>query len=168
MSVKRMAILAMMTALAIVFSILESFIPVFVPGVKLGLANGIILILLYEFKVREAALVDILRIVLVGLLRSTILSPTFLMSLSGGILSFIVMACFSRMKIFGVIGVSVLGSVSHCIGQILIAIVLLSTKAVVYYLPFIGILSIGTGIFCGAIVRLYLKRSITSQFIREE
>ncbi|MBE6136924.1 MAG: Gx transporter family protein [Erysipelotrichaceae bacterium] len=167
MSVKRLAIIAMLTAMAIVLSILESFIPMFIPGVKLGLANVIILIMLYEFKISEALIVDILRILVVAILRSTLLSPTFIMSLSGGVLSFVIMLIFSRIKVFSIIGVSVLGSISHCFGQIIAAMLLLSSEAVVYYLPFIAILSCATGVLCGLITKLYLKRSITSKFIEE-
>lgn len=165
MKLKRLCVIAMLTASAIVLSILESFIPVFVPGVKLGLANVIILIMLYEFKVYEALGVNLLRILLVGILRGTLLSPTFLMSLSGGMLSFLIMFLFSRIKVFSCIGVSVLGSVGHATGQILIAILMLSTSAVLYYLPFIGILSVVTGVLSGIITKLYLRRSITKRFI---
>ncbi|MDE7263639.1 MAG: Gx transporter family protein [Anaeroplasmataceae bacterium] len=162
---KRLCIIAMLLAIAIVLNILESFIPVFVPGVKLGLANIIILIMLYEFKPTEALLVNLLRIILVGLLRGNILSPTFLMSLSGGVLSFLLMYLFSRIKVFSPIGVSVIGAVSHAMGQVAIAIILLGTKAVIYYLPFIGILSIITGIFSGILTKVYLSKSITARFL---
>lgn len=164
-SVKRICIISMLIAMAIVLNILESFIPVFIPGVKLGLANIIILIMLYEFKSYEAFICDILRIVLVGLLRGSFLSPTFLMSLSGGILSFLIMFLFSRLKFFSVIGVSVLGAVFHASGQIIVAVILLGSKAVVYYLPFIAILSVFTGILSGIITKVYLKNSITKKFI---
>lgn len=163
--IKRLAIIAMLLAIAIVVNIVESFIPMFIPGVKLGLANVIILIMLYEFKAGEALLVDILRIVLVGLLRGTLLSPTFLMSLSGGMLSFVIMLLFSKIKVFSIIGVSVLGAVFHSAGQILIAIILLDSSAVVYYLPFIALLSVITGILSGILAKVYLKRSITNKFL---
>lgn len=168
MSLKRLSVLAMLLAAAIVLSIVESFIPVFVPGVKLGLANVIILIMLYEFKVSEAFCVELLRIVLTGLLRGTLLSPTFFMSLSGGVLSFFIMLIFSRVRLFSVIGVSVLGSVGHCGGQILAAIWIMSADAVVYYLPFIAVLSVMTGIISGIITRLYLRRSITKLFLKNK
>jgi heptaprenyl diphosphate synthase len=165
MSLKRYCVLAMMLSISIVLSILESFIPVFIPGVKLGLANVIILILLYEFSAKEAFLVNVLRILLVGVLRSTLLTPTFLMSLSGGILSFVVMWLFSKMKFFSIIGVSVIGAFCHSLGQIIAAIIIMSLSAVVYYLPFIGILSVATGVFTGIITKTYLSRSITKKFV---
>lgn len=162
---KRLTIIAMLLAICIVVNILESFIPIPIPGVKLGLANVIILIMLYEFKVSEAFMVNILRIILVGMMRGNIFSPTFLMSLSGGILSFVVMLIFSRISIFSIIGVSVLGSISHATGQVIMAIIILSTEAVIYYLPFIGILSIITGIFSGVLVKTYLTRSVTKNIL---
>ena len=165
MSLRRYCVLAMMLSIAIVLSILESFIPVFIPGVKLGLANVIILILLYEFSAKEAFLVNVLRIILVGVLRSTLLTPTFLMSLSGGLLSFGVMLVFSKIKFFSTIGVSVIGAFTHSLGQIIAAIFIMSLSAVIYYLPFIGILSVITGVFTGIITKIYLERSITKRFI---
>ena len=155
----------MLLAMAIVINYIESFIPVFIPGVRLGLANAIILIMLYEFKWYEALAVDLLRILLVALIRGTFLSPTFFMALSGGMISFLVMLLFSRIKVFSKIGVSVLGSLSHAAGQILIAMVLLESVDLVYYLPFIAVLSVGTGILSGMVTALYLKRSITNKFI---
>ena len=164
---KRVCIISMLLAIAIVLNILESFIPLYVPGVKLGLANIIILIMLYEFKPGEAFLVDLFRIFLVGLLRGTFLSPTFIMAFCGGMLSFIVMYLFSRLPFFSPIGVSVLGAVSHASGQVFAAMGmgLLSIQAVVYYLPLIGLLSILTGIFSGVITKVYLNKSITARFL---
>ena len=163
--IKRIAIMAMMLSLAIILSILESFIPVFVPGFKLGLANVIILIMLYEFKAYEAFTVLILRIIIQALLRGTIFEPVFFMSLCGGLISYLVMWLFSRMRLFTPIGVSVMGAVFHSTGQILVAMVIMSTAAILYYLPFIALLSLGTGILSGLIAYTYLKISITSKFI---
>ena len=68
-------------------------------------------------------------------------------------------------KIFSKIGVSILGSLAHATGQILIAMVMLESVDLVYYLPFIAVLSLGTGILSGVIATLYLKRSITNKFV---
>ncbi|MBR6072215.1 MAG: Gx transporter family protein [Acholeplasmatales bacterium] len=163
--VKRWSIIAMLLAMAIVLSIMESFIPVWIPGVKLGLANVIILIMLYEFKSSEAFLVQLLRIVLASIMRGTFLGPSFAMSIAGGLLAFIVMFLFVRIKIFTPLGVSSISAVAHATGQILAAMWLLGTTAVMYYLPFIMLLSLATGILSGFIADSYLKRSITSRFI---
>ncbi len=168
MSVKRLAIVSMLLAAAIVLNYLESFIPMFVPGVRLGLANVIILIMLYEFKWHEALAVDTLRILIVSLIRGSFLTPTFYMSLAGGILSYLVMLLFSKLKFFSPIGVSVLGAMAHAVGQIIACMIIISLDSVIYYLPFIAILSVVTGILSGVIVRLYLKRSITNKFLGVE
>jgi heptaprenyl diphosphate synthase len=140
---------------------------VFIPGVKLGLANVIILIMLYEFKFYEAGIVDLLRIIVVALIRDTIASPTFFMSLAGGILSYIVMLIFSKIKIFSPIGVSALGSISHFLGQIIIVIIIINLDAVLYYLPFLAVFSIITVVVSGFIARTYLYRSITKNVLGE-
>ena len=110
-------------------------------------------------------LFDIFRILIVALVRGTFLAPAFLLSLSGGMLSFFIMFIFSRIKLFSPIGISVLGSIGHALGQILMAIIILSSQEILYYLPFTLGLSVLTGILSGMVVRVYLKRSITSKFI---
>ena len=167
-NLKRIMIISMLLAMAIVINYLESFIPIFIPGIRLGLANAIILIMLYEFTWYEALAVDILRILLVSLIRGTFLSPTFYMALSGGIISFIIMLLFSKIKVFSKIGVSILASLGHAFGQIIIAIILLESVDLIYYLPFIAVLSIGTGVLSGMVASLYLKRSITKIFVEDD
>lgn len=164
-NIKRLSIISMMLACAIVLNVLESFIPLFIPGFRLGLANVIILIMLYEFKAYEALSVQLLRIVIVGLLRGTIFSPIFFMSLVGGILAFIIMLIFSRIKIFTPIGASIMGAIFHSLGQIIVAIIIINTDAVIYYLPFVALLSLGSGILSGLIARTYLLKSVTSKFL---
>lgn len=162
---KRYMIMAMLLSVSIVISYLESFIPIFVPGVKLGLANVIILIMIYEFKWHEALLVDILRILLVAIIRGTLLNPIFFMSLSGAIFSFVIMFIFSKIKIFTALGTSVIGSFFHAFGQILACMIIVNLKEVISYLPIIAMLSIGTGFISGFITDIYLRRSITNKFI---
>ncbi len=165
MNIRRLAIISMLLAAAIVVNYLESLIPMVVPGVRLGLANVIILIMLYEFKWHEALAVDILRILIVSLIRGSFLTPAFYMSITGGILSYLVMLLFSKLKFFSPIGVSVLGAIAHATGQIIACMIIISLDSVIYYLPFIAILSVLTGILSGVIVRIYLKRSITNRFL---
>ena len=166
--IKRLAIIAMFLSISVVLGYVESLIPMFIPGVKIGLANVIILIMLYEFKFYEALIVDILRIFIVSLILSTFLTPVFYMSLAGGILSYLVMLLFSRINFFSPIGVSVIGAIFHCIGQVLVAMFLLSTSLVLYYLPFIMLFSVLTGIVTGIITKFYLKMSITNIYLNKE
>lgn len=162
MKVQKMALLGVLTAGAIVIAILESFIPsIGIPGVKLGLANIVILVTLYELGVWEAAAINLLRILVVGLVRGTFLSMGFLMSLTGCVLSLGIMILFYLLiKKFSIIGVSVIGSIFHVAGQILIAMLYLGTAYIVLYLPVIAISAIITGVFVGIIAQLIIKTGI--------
>ena len=162
MKVQKMALLGVLTAAAIVIAILESFIPsVGVPGVKLGLANIVILIILYELGIVEAIIVNLLRVLVVGLVRGTFLSMGFLMSLTGAIMSLGIMILFYLLiKKFSIIGVSVVGSIFHVTGQILIAMIYLGTTYIVLYLPIIAISAIITGVFVGIVSQLIIKTGI--------
>lgn len=164
MSLRRYVYIASLLTMSIVLSMVEGLIPIPVPGVKLGLANIIILVMLYDFKTSEAFLVLIIRIFLVGILRGNIFQVPFFMSLCGGLTSFIVMRVFSLFKFFSIIGVSVIGSIFHCVGQIVIAIILLGTAQVVYYLPLIAILSTVTGVLTGIISKRFLSLKLTEKY----
>ena len=137
----KIALMGVLTAGAIIIAILESFIPsIGIPGVKLGLANIVILIILYEIGIIEAIIVDLLRVFLVGLLRGTIVSMGFLMSLTGAVLSLGIMILFYLLvKKMSIVANSVVGSLFHVFGQILIAIIFLGSGYVLLYLPIIGI-----------------------------
>ena len=162
MKVQKMALLGVLTAGAIVIAILESFIPsVGIPGVKLGLANIVILIILYELGIVEAIIVNLLRVLVVGLVRGTFLSMGFLMSLTGAVLSLGVMILFYLLiKKFSIIGVSVIGSIFHVFGQILIAMLFLGTAYIFLYLPIIAISAIITGVFVGIVAKLIIKTGV--------
>lgn len=162
MKVQKMALLGVLTAGAIVIAILESFIPsIGIPGVKLGLANIVILVILYELGILEAVIVNILRVLVVGLVRGTFLGMGFLMSITGAVFSLGIMIVFYLLiKKFSIIGVSVIGSVFHVGGQILIAMIYLGTAYIVLYLPVIAISAIITGVFVGIIARLIIKTGI--------
>ena len=162
MKVQKMALLGVLTAGAIVIAILESFIPsVGIPGVKLGLANIVILIILYELGIVEAIVVNLLRVLVVGLVRGIFLSMGFLMSLTGAILSLGVMILFYLLiKKFSIIGVSVIGSIFHVLGQILIAMLFLGTAYIFLYLPIIAISAIITGVFVGIVAKLIIRTGV--------
>ena len=157
-----MALLGVLTAGAIVIAILESFIPsIGIPGVKLGLANIVILIILYELGIVEAITVSLLRVLVVGLVRGTFLGMGFFMSLTGAVFSLGIMILFYLLiKKFSIIGVSVIGSIFHVGGQILIAMVYLGSAYIVLYLPVLAISAIITGVFVGIIARIIINTGI--------
>lgn len=162
MKIQKLTLIAILTSLALVISIIESFIPsIGIPGVKLGLANIIILVTLYELGIIEAIFVNVFRVILTGLIRGTIFSMGFLMSFIGAILSIGIMILFYLLiKKFSIIGVSVIGAIFHVFGQIIVAMFFLGTGYVFYYLPIISISAIITGIFVGIISQLIIKTGI--------
>ena len=162
MNVHKLTLIGVLTASAIVIAIAESFIPsVFIPGIKLGLANIVILITLYELGIREATFINLIRVVIVSLVRGTFLSMGFLMSLTGAILSLGVMILFYLLiKRFSIIAVSVIGSLFHVTGQILIAMIYLDTVYIFYYLPFIALAAIITGVIVGIVAHLVIKTGV--------
>lgn len=155
MKVQKMALLGLLLAGTIVVAILESFIPSFViPGIKLGFANILILVTLYEIGVKEAIFINLVRVLLVSLLRGTFLTMGFFMSLSGAIFSLIIMILLCKIfRKFTIVGVSVVGSLFHVTGQILVAMIYMNSIYVIYYLPIIGLASVITGVFVGFVAK---------------
>ncbi len=147
--------LSSLIALSIVLGILESFIPLFsIPGIKLGLANIVIVTTLYIYGLKEAVLVSILRILFISVLR-TGFGLNLYFSLGGSILSLFGMFIAKKIN-FSIIGVSIIGSTCHILGQITIAIILLNTN-LTYYLPLMIVLSIITGTIIGYISQENIK-----------
>ena len=157
MRTKRLTLLAILLAVSIVLSIVESFIPVIVWGAKLGLANVVTLIIMYIYGEKDAFLVLILRIILVGLLRGTIFNVTFYLSLSGGMVAYLMMLLFFKLKRFSIISVSIMGAFGHSVGQIVMAIFIIERRELIFYFPYILLFSIATGVFTGMIAIRSLK-----------
>ena len=150
---------AMLVALAMIFSYVESLIPINlgIPGIKLGVANLVTVTGLYILAPMEVLLVVILRVLLVGFMFGNGMS--ILYSLAGGILSFLVMLLLKRIKGFSMIGVSIAGGVSHNIGQIAVAMCVLENTKLLYYLPVLMIAGTITGILIGVVSRKILPQS---------
>ena len=162
MKVQKIALLGVLLAATIVIAIAESFIPSFtIPGIKLGFANIVILVTLYELGVKEAVFINLVRVLVVSLVRGTFLSMGFFMSLTGAVMSLGIMILFCLLiKKFSIIGVSVIGSLLHVTGQILIAMIYMGSVYVVYYLPIIGLAAIITGVLVGFIARAIIKTNV--------
>ncbi len=158
LSAKTIALLAMMIALALVFSYVESLIPVSfgVPGVKLGLANLVIVAALYLMGGRQALVISVVRIVLAGFLFGNLFS--ILYSLAGGLLSLAVMALIKRTGKVSVVTVSVAGGICHNIGQLLVAMAVVENLNLIFYLPVLLVSGFLTGLLIGIVSRLILPR----------
>lgn len=152
MELRKLTRLAMLLALSVVLGLIESIIPIFqniIPGLKLGLANIVILFILYTYTFRDALYVSIVRVLLLGMIRTGLFNLLFFFSLSGALFSLIAMAIAKKYTKLSIVGISVLGSIAHSIGQVLVAMIGLSNVNIIYYLPYLLLLSIPTGIFIG-------------------
>ena len=158
MKTQKLTVMALTTAIALVLSFVESQIPAFVavPGVKMGLANIAIVYALYRLGWKEAALISLIRVVLVSLLFGS--AASFLYSLAGAVLSLLGMALLKKTGKFTEIVVSVAGGVLHNIGQIAMASIILETDALRYYLPFLLISGILAGVVIGLISGILIRR----------
>ena len=158
-SARTVATLGLCTAIAMVLAWLESQLPplaVAVPGIKLGLPNIAIIFILYRFGWKEAAAVSFVRIVAVSLLFGNV--PTLLYSLAGGFLSLLGMVLLKKTNLLSTVGVSVAGGVLHNVGQILMAMLIMSTAGLGYYLIVLCVTGIVSGVFVGLCGSFAVKR----------
>ncbi len=151
----KIAYLGLFLAFAMILSYVETLLPVFpyAPGVKLGLANCFILLILYIYGVREAAIINLSRIILCALLFTGFYAMLY--SLAGGVFSLAIMAVsYRRKKIFSPIGVGMLGGVFHHIGQVLAAFFTTHNPVVFGYLTVLIVAGLFTGALVGFLVKL--------------
>ena len=148
---KKTALLGMLVALAFVLSYIETLIPINlgIPGAKLGLANLVVMVALYTLGTKEAFALSMVRILLTGLTFS---------SMAAMLYSFAVMYLAKRSKLFSAAGVSVLGGISHNAGQIFVAMWVLDTATLIYYLPVLAITGIASGTVIGLLAVMVIRR----------
>lgn len=154
---KRFAILSIMIGLSLVLSYVDSLIPIVVTisGIKLGLANIATIYVLYRLGIKEAIIVSILRVFLSALLFGTVVTLSY--SIVGATLSLVIMIVFKRISSLHMITISILGAVMHNMGQIGVAMFIMSTKEIIYYLPILVITGVISGIGVGLLAILVLK-----------
>ena len=155
---KHIARYALLTALAMTLAWLESLVPVSsaVPGMKLGLTNLVVVFALERMSPRDAAAISLVRVLLVSLTFGNAYS--FAYSLAGAALSLAVMLPLKKTGRFSIIGVSVAGGVCHNVGQILVAMAVLGTSRLVYYLPALLVSGVAAGTAIGIAGGIVAKR----------
>lgn len=164
-------ILGFLLALSLILSYIESLLPlaIGIPGIKLGLPNLVVVLLLYSYGAKEALAVNLLRIVLSGFLFGNL--SAILYALSGAICSFAVMFLLRKTGRFSMMGTSIGGGVFHNIGQIITAMFVVETFAPAFYLPFLLIAGAATGFLIGLIgsrVLPNIRRLLEDKDIRME
>ena len=173
-SASAIAKLGLLTAVAIVLGYFEHLLPVTgIPGVKLGLANTVLLYALYLLDIPSAILLMFLKVGVSGLLFGG--PAAMLYSLAGGVLSLVVMIFARKLPGLSIIGVSILGAVSHNIAQMLVAIFIVETRAILAYLPVLLLAAAVTGTLTGVIARYTFRglnptagKSATSTKVKDE
>lgn len=155
---KKVAYFGVLTALALIFSYIETLIPIHfgIPGVKLGFANLIIVIALYKMGIKEAYTLSIVRVILAGFIFGNLFS--ILYSLAGGLLSLTMMAVLKKTEKYSVFGVSMAGGVFHNIGQLIMAAIVLESFSIAYYFPILLVSGVLTGLLIGLVSNEMLKR----------
>lgn len=155
---KKTAYLGLFLALALICSYIESLIPFYfgIPGVKLGLTNIVVILMLYHMDAKSAFTVSMLRILLAGLLFGNMFS--ILYSLAGGMLSFLCMVLLKRTGRFKIISISAAGGVAHNLGQIIVAAAVVENMNLFYYYPVLLTAGVVTGIVIGVAAQEILLR----------
>ena len=158
MKTKKIAVLALAIALAMILSFVESQIPAFVaiPGVKIGLANIAVVFVLYKLGWKEAVLISLVRVFMVSVLFGTAVSLFY--SVAGAVLSLTGMVLLRKTGLFSTVAVSVTGGLLHNVGQILMACLLLETNVIVYYLPFLILSGVIAGVVIGVVSAIMVNR----------
>lgn len=156
---KTVALMGLLTALALVLAYVEVLLPPLfpaVPGIKMGLPNMVIVFLLYRRGAGAAAVVSLVRILLVAALFGNVMSMLY--SLAGGFLSLLVMVLLRRLNKLSAVGVSVAGGVAHNVGQTLVAMLLLETTELAYYMVVLTVTGTVAGVFIGLGGSLLIKK----------
>ena len=155
--VRGLAVRSMFAAFAIILSYIEVLIPINlgVQGVKLGLANLIILLVLYNFTVKDALLINIVRVAVIGLLFGNVFSILF--SMTGAVISLFFMWIAKKCR-FHMIVVSVIGGITHNIGQLLIAARMVGSYYIIHYIPITFIAGFIAGLVIGLIAFILNER----------
>ena len=161
MDYKKIPYYGLFAALAILMGYVEMMfpMPIPIPGVKLGLANVVVIIMMYFMDVKGAFFISLIRVFLSGLLFAGFAG--LLYSLAGAMLSFAVMALLKKTGKFSIIGVSLAGGVFHNVGQVAVAAMVVENAKMAYYLPFLLVSGVVTGILIGIVAKTalcYLKR----------
>lgn len=145
----KVAYLGVLLALALICSYVESLIPFYfgIPGVKLGLTNIVVVLMLYCVGTKEALTISVLRILLAGFMFGNMFS--ILYSLAGGLLSFLVMYLLKRINRLGILPVSVSGGMFHNVGQLVVAAFVVENYNIFYYMPILLIAGVVTGLLIG-------------------
>lgn len=158
MSTKKITEFGLLLTVSLIFSYVETLVPIIiaVPGIKLGLANMITILILYRAGGKEAVFFMTLRVVMAGFLFSGMSGIIF--GLTGGILSIVIMKLLMNKNAFSVLGVSIAGAIFHNAGQILVAMFIMENVNVLYYFAVLLMSGAVGGLAVGYLSYLLMKQ----------
>ena len=163
--INKIIFLSVIVSIGLALSVLESAIPlpVMIPGAKLGLSNMVVLITLVIFGFKEGITVSILKSLVLMLVTGSVSS--FIYSLSGAVLSCITMyiSYLFFSEVFSLIGISIIGALSHNFAQVSVAVYIMSNLRIYTYLPFLMLMSLFTGYFVG-LGSIYIVENLRKNF----
>lgn len=155
---RKITTVALLSALAIILGIIDSYIPSLIPGWKIGLANIVILLCLINYGIIESLFISLIRVFIVSIFASSLFSMSFFMSLAGAISSLLIMWILVKfIKRLHLVTISIIGSLIHSLTQVLVGIIYIGNNVLLYYLPLLFLISIGSGLLIGLSV-FYLNK----------
>ena len=165
MKARKVVLISLFVSVALIVSLLEYYIPIPVPNVKLGLSTIIIINSILLFGSKEAFIISFLKAILLVIILGNPIS--FIYNFTAGFTSIIIMYVLNKFcsKYLSLIGISVLGSVSHVMVQILVSMVLLNTRTLINFIPFLGIIGVFTGILVG-IISNYMYKILRGNYVK--
>lgn len=148
------ALCGLLVALMLVLGFVESLMPV-AAGIKLGLSNGVLIFAVYMLNIPTAFVLMVLKVVLSGLLFGGVNAMMY--AFAGGLVSMVFMTLLSRVKGVHPVMVSMVGGVAHNVGQVALAMVILSTPSLMYYMAVLMVAGLITGAVTGVAANLVMK-----------
>ena len=155
-STRRLTVSALLVTVMLMLGYLESFVPTGIPGVKLGLSNSVLLLAIYWLGIPTAFLLMAVKVLLSGFLFSGVSAMMY--AFAGGLLSMIVMSALYKAKGFSTVSIAMAGAVFHNVGQVGMAMIMLETDRLVYYMAILMLAGLVTGFVTGTVTTLLMKR----------
>ena len=154
--VQRLALSALLTAVMLVLGYVESLIPTGIPGIKLGLSNSVLLFAIYTLGIPNARLLMVVKVLLSGFLFSGV--NAMLYAFAGGLLSMLAMVVLYKLQGFHILTIAMVGAVMHNVGQVVLAMQMLQTERLIYYMAILMLVGLVTGYITGTVARILLRR----------
>ena len=154
--VRRLAVSALLVTVMLMLGYVESLVPTGVPGIKLGLSNSVLILAIVWLGVPTAFALMIVKVLLSGFLFSGV--NAMLYAFAGGLLSMLVMCVLYKTKAFSLTPVAMAGAVAHNVGQVVLAMLILETGKLVFYMAILMLVGLVTGFVTGTVASILIKR----------